>query len=192
MSESTDSSFEYRYFKYLCSIVGADSPGNGQYWNMLHYLHRMEFYWIIDRDENRARDGEQLRVRFFYENNKYETDYEDILNRPCSVLEMLVALAIRIENDAMAGWEEDSPDRTSEWFWLMIRNLDILDCTDQHYSMRIEEKIRHNVDKMLERNYERNGFGGLFPLRNPAEDQRKVEIWYQMQAYFLEENSFGT
>jgi hypothetical protein len=32
-----------------------------------------------------------------------------------------------------------------------------------------------------------NGTGGLFPLKMPKVNQRRVEIWYQMSA-FIEEN----
>jgi hypothetical protein len=40
--------------------------------------------------------------------------------------------------------------------------------------------------KIMDRRYERNGQGGLFPLRKPAMDQRDVEIWYQANAYMIE------
>lgn len=42
-------------------------------------------------------------------------------NRPCSVLEMIIALAIRLEEHIM-----DDPDignRTGQWFWDMIVSL---------------------------------------------------------------------
>ena len=39
---------------------------------------------------------------------------------------------------------------------------------------------------MLAREYSDNGHGGLFPLKNPKKDQRKVEIWYQMTEYINE------
>ena len=43
------------------------------------------------------------------------------------------------------------------------------------------------VDDVLEtviwRNYQANGHGGLFPLKNAKRDQTKVEIWYQLAAY---------
>ena len=38
----------------------------------------------------------------------------------------------------------------------------------------------------VERRYKRSGEGGLFPLKNAAKDQRKVEIWYQLSSYLLE------
>ncbi len=39
----------------------------------------------------------------------------------------------------------------------------------------------------MRREYDECGQGGLFTLRNPRYDMRKMEIWYQMMGY-LEEN----
>ncbi len=55
------------------------------------------------------------------------------------------------------------------------------------------EKIDEIIDIWMYRRFDFNGFGGLFPLKwgrlRPGQrkkDQRKVEIWYQMQAYMIE------
>jgi hypothetical protein len=32
----------------------------------------------------------------------------------------------------------------------------------------------------------KSGLGGMFPLEDPREDQRAIEIWYQMMAYINE------
>jgi hypothetical protein len=40
--------------------------------------------------------------------------------------------------------------------------------------------------RLNRRLYTTSGYGGLFPLEEPKEDQRKVEIWYQMMAYLGE------
>ena len=42
------------------------------------------------------------------------------------------------------------------------------------------------LDGFINRQYEANGEGGLFPLKGVCEDQREVEIWYQMNAYLYE------
>lgn len=173
------------YFRYLGEIVGADTLMRGNYWYLLKTLHSMEFYWIIDRDENRARDGENLRVKYFYEVNSEDTKYDDILYRPCTVLEMLVALAIRIEG-ITAGWEQDSKDRTADWFWEMVRNLDLMDCSDDNWSENCRAKVQYYIQNFMDRKYETNGVGGLFPLKSVCQNQRRVEVWYQMQAYIQE------
>ena len=46
--------------------------------------------------------------------------------------------------------------------------------------------VRDTARGVIDRDYDASGFGGIFPLRRPAEDQRKVELWYQAAAYILE------
>jgi hypothetical protein len=37
------------------------------------------------------------------------------------------------------------------------------------------------------RTYDRRGHGGLFPLQRSNRDQRRVEIWYQLSEYLLQD-----
>ena len=133
-------------------------------------------------DENRALDGENLRVRFFYESHTLDDNYEEFLFEPCSVLEMLVALAFRMEKEYLMDWRPGTRDRTSERFWMLIDNLG----TDDNWSTKIDAKVQHYVEQFLDRDYRFDGAGGLFPLKNCHEDQRNIEIWSQMQAYIME------
>lgn len=48
------------------------------------------------------------------------------------------------------------------------------------------EKIEKILDTVINRKYKRNGLGGFFPLKHADRDQRKVELWYQLNAYVLE------
>jgi hypothetical protein len=65
----------------------------------------------------------------------------------------------------------------------MINNLD-MDWLDP-------DDILDCIDRFLSRKYDYNGVGGIFPLRKGAsEDQRNVEIWYQMQSYLMENYEF--
>lgn len=144
---------------------------------ILAELHRIPFRYTIPMDGNREADGINLRYRFGYEHG-YE-DYiiaEYLDNSPCSVLEMVTALAIRCE-EIMECVE--SNDRTGEWFWEMLVSLGLDDS-----SIDIHE-IRDKVDSFLDREYEPNGKGGLFTVSRNC-DMRSVEIWYQMQ-YWLGE-----
>lgn len=75
-------------------------------------------------------------------------------NRPCSVLEMMVALAIKIEEQIM-----DDPDignRTGLWFWKMIENLGLKTMRDAVIDTDYVEKI---IFRFLDRNYQRDGSG---------------------------------
>ena len=93
---------------------------------------------------------------------------------------MLIALAQRLEFEtALSKWEKS----TAQWFWVLINNLGLDTFTDENFDM---EAVQEKVQIFLDRKYEKNGEGGLFPLKNPKEDQRRIEIWYQMSAYLFE------
>jgi hypothetical protein len=68
-----------------------------------------------------------------------------------------------------------------EWFWQFITNLKLEDFSRASYSDR--ETIHDILNRFVMREYEPNGDGGLFPLRRPHNDQRRVEIWYQFCEY---------
>ena len=109
------------YFEWLFSLVcGEEYSKQFSYRKLLTRLHDTEFRYSIPRDRNRADDGIDLRSRFTW--TKYR-NYELLcfLDGPCSVLEMMIALAIRCEENIM-----DDPnigDRTAQWFWGMVVNL---------------------------------------------------------------------
>lgn len=169
------------YFKWLYSLVDPDKVKDN-YWHLLNRLHRKDFYWTVANDDNRAEDGKALRTRF-----SAETGYTDIdlLFGPCTVLEMMIGLSIRIENDIM--WDYSLPDRTATWFWMMINNLGFSNFTDDIYDLETDEYVDYRLDVLVERRYESNGDGGLFPLKRPYHDQKNIEIWDQM-SQFLGEN----
>lgn len=149
------------------------------YRRLLTRLHDVEFTYTIPRDQNRASDGMDLRYRFAIENG-YDDEAEMILyflNGPCSVLEMMIALAIDCE-DIMD--EPDVGDRTGQWFWGMIVNLGLGSMTDDRCDI---QKIDDAIMRLLNRRYEPNGKGGLFYIRNYDGDLRNMEIWHQLCHY---------
>ena len=173
------------YFHWLCELVKVEQEDRS-YWLLAKDLHRMPFYSLVPHDENRALDGVTLRE-----------DYLEMVNCPkyvrldleeCTVLEMMVALAQRMDYETKDAHEDE--DRTAEWFWEMVGNLGLTEFSDDNY-------VRDNgicevdeiLEKLVERHYSRSGRGGLFPLRRPTCDQRKSEIWYQMNAYLMERDA---
>lgn len=162
------------YFEWIYNLVCRDRFSNDiSYRKLLMRLHEVEFSYSIPRDENRAADGVSLRRRFAVNSNELEA-----LDDPCSVLEMMVALAIRCEENIM-----DDPaygDRTGQWFWGMINNLGLGAMTDIYYDRKYVDDV---IVTFLNREYERNGRGGLFTVRNCKRDLRKFEIWIQMCWY---------
>ena len=165
---------EYSYHQWLCDIVCRNLfSKHVSYDRLLSYLSHREFTIIIPNDINRAEDGIDLRLR-------YQSHTGEHISRsiPCSVLEMMVALAIRCEESIM-----DNPaygDRTAQWFWSMVRNLGLYSMTDDRFD---SEYVSLVIDRFLDREYEPNGEGGLFKINNCKYDLRKIEIWYQLCWY---------
>lgn len=170
---------ENDYFEWIYNLVtGKRFTNNISYRKLLMHLHNTEFIYFIDKDENRAADGIDLRSRFasYYD---YKIDVEGYLeDNPCSVLEMMVALSIRCEETIM-----DNPqigDRTGQWFWQMITNMGLGGMYDDMYDKRYVTDV---VDRFINRKYQPNGEGGLFTVNNYTRDMRVVEIWVQMCWY---------
>lgn len=143
----------------------------------MRQLYVKEFVWLIPNDDNRAEDGKALRYEFINEQGIDEVDQE-WLDLGCSFLEMLIALARR------AAFESD--DEVVEWFWRFIFNLGLNNHTDSAYTRETEREVDNVLDAVIFRTYDADGLGGLFPLTHPRQDQRKVELWYQLAAYLTE------
>jgi len=184
-----DSKLVDDYFRWLCELVGLEDPvETTSYKALMKQLYSTEFYWTVPNDDNRSSDGIDLRGKFA-DDNWYES-YEDI-DGPCKVLEMLIALAIRWDGDIM--YDPDKGDRSVGWFWVLIKNLRLDKCVDEDFGdCWSNGDVDHILTRFMDRDYKRNGIGGLFPLRNFRVDQRKVEIWYQMSAYILENFNLKT
>jgi len=169
------------YFHWLCEQICVEQPEKS-YWLLAKDLHRSVFYSLVPHDENRAADGIALREEYLSEINapKYIR-----IDGECSVLEMLIGLARRM--DFETGDAEHDTDATSLWFWEMIVNLGLDEYSDDNYVRNEGVLVVDTViEHFLERDYRWDGLGGLFPLNSAEEDQRKVEIWYQMNAYLTE------
>ena len=172
------------YFDWLCDLISDGSPKRS-YHHLLVFLDNTEFVWTPQqpRDENRYQDGVDLRYRFGYERGISYREIQDGLSddMPCSVLEMLAALALRCEEDLMSN--EFYGNRTGYWFWTMIDNLGLTSQDDDHFDILYVELV---IDRFLTRSYRRNGEGGIVVLEHPPRDLRDVELWYQMMWYLSE------
>ena len=172
---------EKEYLDWLVDLVCADNySDSSSFVKLLHFLHDVEFTCRLRGDMDRIYDGVNLRHRYALSSAYY--DYhtiEDILTGPpCSVLEMMIALAIRCEETIMDDTRYG--DRTKQWFWKMIVNLDLGHMTDELFDRYEAEDI---ITKFLNRKYEPDGRGGLFRIKNIDADLRKVNIWTQMMWY---------
>ena len=173
---------ENEYFDWLCNIVcNHDDLRIRSYSNLLDLLHHTEFTWMIDLDENRSEDGICLRYRFASWSGYGDNEIFLYLPNQCSVLEMMAALAIRCEETIMS--DPEIGDRTSQWFWSMIRSLGLMNMHDEHYEYHTANMI---INQFLDRQYSPDGKGGLFTLRHCLDDLRTVEIWHQLLWYLGE------
>lgn len=174
----TNDELRESYFNWLCDQIHA----GGSYSLLMKSLMDHIFRYSVSFDENREADGLNCRDRFCYDIGYDDTMILHIIIGECRFLEVLVALSYRCENDIMS--ECDGVDRTYFWFWSMMDNCGLSAYDDEHYDSRYVDFI---IGRILDRTYDIRGFGGLFPIRNPLKNQRKVEIWTQM-ASWLQEN----
>lgn len=170
------------YFHWLCDLVDAYDERRS-YIYLMRKLFETEFSNetanLIPNDDNRIEDG--LALREEYTEDTGVCDHV-ILCGPCSIFEVLIALARRIE-DMFGQYNYIS------WFWEMIGNLELLEYDDDHIIWK-KRRMTNVIDDilyiLLRREYSSNGDGSLFPMNSPKRDMRKTEIWYQMSNYLVE------
>ena len=177
------SELEDRYLDWLeLQATGQDRS----YDSLLDFLYTKPYIYTLRMDENRAEDGIELRYIFGSENG---IEYEDILSgldtgRDCSMLEMMVGLARRCENQIMVDMEEGvQPDR---WVRVMLTNLGLSSQTNENFD---EEKADYITDRFLAHQYSYHGDGSLFSVCHPRHDMRKTDLWYQAMWYLTENYS---
>lgn len=165
-----------KYFNWLVSIIFDERISNKTYRKLLKHLFEIDFFSVIEMDNNRIQDGLYLRYRFCYENNISELLMYNILgNKPCSVLEMMVALSKRCEN-----MFENVDHGATKMFWDMIRNLNLYSMDDHRFD---SSYVNDCIERMIFRDYSKSGEGGLFFISDKKKDARDMEIWSQAMHY---------
>lgn len=170
------------YLEWLYAKVATvkTQSSSRTYWILLRQLYSKEFVWFVPNDDNRVEDGRDLRAEFL-EEVPLDGAHPDWLDLGCSMLEMLIGLSRRLSFEA-----EGEP---REWFWILLRNVDLARYTDAQCTRLTDKgwsRIDETLNRITHRNYDYDGRGGLFPLNNAQDDQREVELWYQLCAYILE------
>lgn len=175
-----DEQIRVEYFEWMYGMTCRERyPNSISFRRLLLHLHNTEFRYSMPRDGDRSSDGHRLRYRFGDSMGYDEYTIESVFRYyDVSVLEMMIALAIRIEEDIMDNAEIG--DRTNQWFWIMIVNLGLGDMMDDRYNAQHVDEV---LNRFMDREYESNGKGGLFYIRNSKRDIRNLEIWYQMCEY---------
>lgn len=168
---------EQQYFHWLKSQVGIEynRKTSNTYDDLLNCLLSKEFVWIIPNDDNRVEDGLDLRTEFL------GGAHYDVLQQGVSILEVLVGLSRRLAFNA-----DGDP---TLWAWRLIENIDLHKYSDP-IRPRDDDRIDQILENLIWRNFSRDGMGSFFPLAEAKEDQTKVELWYQMNAYINENVDF--
>lgn len=166
------------YFTWLYSQVGDSNITNPNrtYWGMTKQLFTKEFIWFVPNDDNRIADGKDLRYEFVEQSELEDVDLR-WMKQGCSMLELLIGLSRRLAFEA----EGEARD----WFWHMLKNLELDIYNDRRQPSSVNQ-IDEILDRVIWRTYGINGEGGIFPLRYARDNQRKIELWYQMSSYVQE------
>ncbi len=175
-----------QYYHWLYTIVcGEWEPRNLSFRSLLEFLYHHDYIPACEMDISRAADGINLRYRFATENSiPYVKIDECFHGIPCSMLEMMVALALRIEEHILE--DRSAGNRVGQWFWNMVVSLGLAAMDDERFH---PDRANYIVDRFMRRDYQPNGAGSLFTISNPDYDMRQLDIWYQLMAY-LNENDF--
>lgn len=191
-----------KYYVWLISFVagGRKYDITREYVKLTKKLNSIPFRYTVSGDANRVADALSLRNRYLnggFEHNfnyksvglgsRYLDDENDALDdkfpETPSVLEVMIALAVRLEETIMD--DPEFGDRTGEWFDYMLKSLGLSIFKYSVWGSNTEQAIDKIVNTFLDREYDRKGYGGLFYIPDipPKIDLSKVEIWYQALWY---------
>lgn len=177
LDDVSKETYEREYLEWLLEYI--DARDTYAYSDVCRHLHTIKYKYFVPNDDNRAADGIRLRDDFI--SAKYY-NLTTLNIGECSVLEMIAALSDRFDRIAFGQVYSLRHLVAKE----LLMNLDL-----HHYDVNFiggREEVNNIINVFMDRKYEKNGKGGLFPLKTPKQDQRKVEIWYQMMYYIDEKN----
>lgn len=166
------------YLMWLCNFVGCEFGKGKSYWVLLRRLHSRPYYWNVELDRNRAEDGIALRLRY-----ASEDEWGEDFRVPCSCLEMLVAFAMRIDDDILY---EAGHSKGGDLFWKMLRNLGLTKFHDKVFDFQAGTEVSRVLDRWLDREIDDLGNGSIFKLKTPKEGFATKQVWDQMQIWLSE------
>jgi hypothetical protein len=174
---------ERAYYRWLVRNYVLDSYREPDgYACVVEQMYRKAYYYTVRYDENRAEDGLELRNIYLDRHPNSE-----VPQGPCSFLEFLIGVSVRLSEMLTDG----EPIPVSEYFWELARRIQLTEYTDDMYADGSTPFVVDAImTDLMDRNYDRCGSTGLFPLRRPCKNQKNVEIWYQLNAYLLQNPQF--
>ena len=144
---------------------------------LLRELYNIEFYSLINYDEDRGQDGLMLREEW-----ADLTRFKGSLDfGVANVLEVLIGIARRMEFQLFGTKYCDEWDYVNI-FWDLIRNLG-LDGVFGDISRDTFDEIRQNVTHFLNREYFRHKNCNIFDFEFVPKNLQKLNIWSQMAIY---------
>lgn len=175
------SSLTEDYLRWLVPQVREEHM-DPTYSDLIVLMFEMEFKEVesVPTDRNRVMDGLDLRTLFCQEReipSEHIPQMRQSLG-PCSFLEVLIGLSKRLA--FAAGGDPRN------WAWQLVENLELHKFPDP-ITRRKARDVQEILGACVQREYHPNGLGGFFPLAWADEDQREVELWYQMSAYIREQ-----
>lgn len=170
---------ESKYFEWLCGkIQDSRRRSRKTYRKVFEELYSTTFTWSVPLDKNRASDGTALRYIFAMEEYGDSSIENYLPNTDANVLEVMIALADRIDREYTG--DPISGSQAYIWFWRMMGNLGLDGLDDSNFDRR---KVEFIIFRLLNRQYRKDGLGGLFYLPYSNEDISSMEIWKQAMRY---------
>lgn len=161
---------------------------------LLGQLFDTEFVVLVPHDDNRAEDGILLRdiyadniggpqgLSFLAVEGRRVELGEALDPTWCSVLEMMIGVAYRMENELAQG---DDAKSMAECFEQLVVNLELIHLDDTRFSSKV---VSSRLSNLIGRTYGPNGKCSLFPIK--GRDWSQVEIWYQMSEWLVDNYRF--
>lgn len=172
MTQTIDNTLKEGYLRWLEPQLKDEHGSSKTYWDLIHLMFKVPFAVLVTMDENRLADGLDLRVEFAREQNFPPRHMRQL--GPCTFLEVLIGLSRRLS--FVAGGSAPG------WAWKLMDNLTLNRLSDP-LSRTKHDKALTIIDVVTMRKYRPDGMGGFFPLAWPNEDQREIELWYQLNSY---------
>ena len=160
---------------YLAWII--DIFDGNDYTCLFSQLMTIPFRYSVQLDANLIPCVRKFR-------SKMGRDYDGPRGGP-TVLEIFCALAVECEDKLMHN--DDYGNRTCVWFWMILKNLELDDYSDDVYSSRAAEDVEDTINIFLDRGYDQWGDGGPFVVKKPYYDMRRAPLWEQLNWELNEE-----
>lgn len=174
------------YFNYLVNQIAFDGVNlkGSFYMNLLNFMFAKDFYWMpnFPLDSDRAEDGYALREQFLrtFGGQVNYAEFEAFCqNKKASVLEVLIALCIRISGLLTT----ETSEVIGLYFWHLLDNMGLSWANDKDFDPDIVNGVFEN---WMRRNYAPDGSNGnaFIFASNCGKNAALMTIWDQANFYF--------